>query len=239
EGVTASVSLDPPRATLEMHHHIATEKLQHVLSGAGPYRIAPFHGQSDHGGDYQDHHNAHRYKPVQGENKEHQQPSKGKYYCPMHCEGDKLYDRPGNCPVCGMNLEKVPGKAVPAGKYTCPMHPEVVSDKPGSCPICGMDLVPLAADDDDDATYRTLLRKFKVAVAFTVPIFILAMGEMVPGNPINDLISRQVSNWLQLILSLPVVFYSTWMFFERAWVSFRTMKLNMFSLIGLGATAAF
>ncbi len=239
EGVTASVSLDPPRATLEMHHHIATEKLQHALSAAGPYRIMPHHGQPHHDADHHHHYNEHSHELQQQGKKEHHQLAKGKYYCPMHCEGDKLYDRPGNCPVCGMNLEKVPEKAAPSGKYTCPMHPEVVSDKPGPCPICGMDLVPVSADGDDDATYRDLLTKFKVAVAFTIPIFILAMGEMVPGNPINDLLSRQVSNWLQLILSLPVVFYSTWMFFERAWVSFRTMKLNMFSLIGLGAAAAF
>lgn len=26
-------------------------------------------------------------------------------------------------------------------KYTCPMHPEIISDKPGKCPKCGMDLV--------------------------------------------------------------------------------------------------
>ncbi|MCW4468912.1 heavy metal translocating P-type ATPase [Flavobacterium sp. MFBS3-15] len=239
EGVTASVTLDPPTAIIQMHHHITTEELQHVLAGAGPYRIAPFDGQPHHGEVHKHHRNEHSHKPVQEEKKEHYQPAKGKYYCPMHCEGDKLYERPGNCPVCGMNLEKVPEKAVPEGKYTCPMHPEVVSDKPGSCPICGMDLVPLLADDDDDATYRDLLRKFKVAVAFTIPIFILAMGEMVPGNPINDLLSRQVSNWLQLILSLPVVFFATWMFFRRAWISFQTMKLNMFSLIGLGAAAAF
>lgn len=240
EGVTASVTLDPPTAILQMHHHITTEELQHVLEGAGPYRIAPFDGQPHRSEAHNHHHhNEHSHKPVQEEKKEHYQPEKGKYYCPMHCEGDKLYERPGNCPICGMNLEKVPEKAVPAGKYTCPMHPEVVSDKPGSCPICGMDLVPLLADDDDDATYRDLLRKFKVAVAFTIPIFLLAMGEMVSGNPINDLLSRQASNWTQLILSLPVVFYATWMFFRRAWISFRTMKLNIFSLIGLGAAAAF
>lgn len=224
EGVKAAISLEPPQAIIEMHHHIPTEKLQQALSSAGPYTIAPAGAEM--------HHN-HSHDKMQGKD------SGGKYYCPMHCEGDKLYDRPGNCPVCGMHLEKVPSLVAQTGNYTCPMHPEIVSDKPGSCPICGMDLVPVSPDGDDDRTYRDLLKKFKIAVAFTVPVFILAMGEMVPENPINDLLSRQVSNWIQFALSLPVVFYATWMFFERAWVSFRTLKLNMFSLIGLGSAAAF
>lgn len=164
--------------------------------------------------------------------------SAGKYYCPMHCEGDKLYDKPGSCPVCGMNLEKIPD-FTPKTQYTCPMHPEVVSDEPGSCPKCGMDLVPMMPKEEEDKTYANLRRKFWVAVAFTIPIFILSMGDMLPGKPISRVIGHNLSNWLQLLLSLPVVFYATWMFFERAWTSFKTWNLNMFSLIGLGAGAAY
>ena len=26
------------------------------------------------------------------------------YYCPMKCEGDKTYDKAGECPKCGMDL---------------------------------------------------------------------------------------------------------------------------------------
>ncbi|AQX05753.1 copper-transporting ATPase [Elizabethkingia meningoseptica] len=164
--------------------------------------------------------------------------SAGKYYCPMQCEGDKLYDHAGSCPVCGMNLEKIP-ELKKKVQYTCPMHPEVVQDEPGNCPICGMDLVPMEPTEEEDTTYKSLLKKFWIAVGFTVPVFVLAMGGMIPGNPISKVISPNANGWVQLALTIPVVFYAAWMFFERAWTSFKTWKLNMFSLIGLGAGAAF
>ncbi|MFU1856733.1 heavy metal translocating P-type ATPase [Sphingobacterium sp. NGMCC 1.201703] len=166
--------------------------------------------------------------------------SAGKYYCPMHCEGDKLYDQPGNCPVCGMNLERVP-ELNSNTQYSCPMHPEIVQDHPGSCPICGMDLVPIAggSDVEDDRTYKDLRMKLWLSILFTVPIFILSMGEMLPGNPIGKVVPPAWSGWIQLFLSLPVVFYTCWSFFQRGWLSFKTWRLNMFSLIALGAGAGF
>ncbi|MGN0020593.1 MAG: heavy metal translocating P-type ATPase [Sphingobacterium hotanense] len=162
----------------------------------------------------------------------------GKYYCPMMCEGDKVYDKFGSCPVCGMNLEKIPEMTVKV-EYTCPMHPEIVQDHPGNCPICGMDLVPNQVTEEEDQHYKDLLKKFWISVACTVPIFILSMGDMLPGQPISKIIPYHVNAWIQLILTIPVVFYTCWMFFERAWTSFKTWNLNMFSLIGLGAAAAF
>lgn len=163
----------------------------------------------------------------------------GKYYCPMHCEGDKLYDKAGDCPVCGMDLVPQASISVQNNEYTCPMHPEIKSDKPGACPICGMDLVPVAAESEENKSYQKLLKKFKISVAFTLPILILVMGEMIPHNPISKYLNVDFKNWIQFFLSLPVVFYACWMFFERAWNSFRTGNLNMFSLIGIGSGAAF
>jgi len=161
-----------------------------------------------------------------------------KYYCPMHCEGEKTYDEPGNCPVCGMDLVKQPEQKK-VSKYTCPMHPEIIRDEPGSCPICGMDLVPMEADaEEEDKGYKMLLRKFKIAVIFTLPIFIIGMSEMIPNNPLFRIMDLKYWNWVQLVLSIPVVFYATWMFFERAWRSIITWKLNMFTLIGIGAGVA-
>jgi Cu2+-exporting ATPase len=174
-----------------------------------------------------------------------------KYHCPMHCEGEKEYDEPGNCPVCGMNLVKDPTASTEhthnktasvdgAGKYTCPMHPEIIRDAPGSCPICGMDLVAMQPSaDEEEKTFKELSKKFKVAVGFTFLILIIAMSDMLPTNPLFSIMSQSKWNFIQLGLSLPVVFYSGWMFFERAWRSIVTWNLNMFTLIGIGTGIAF
>lgn len=230
-GIEATVTLDPPVAEVTMDKHVPVEKLQEKLSEAGNYIISTEPAkniQHVHHHEHPKHHNKHSYK-IEG----------GKYYCPMFCEGDKTYDKPGSCPVCGMNLEKAPDLAPKKKQYTCPMHPEIISDKPGACPVCGMDLVPLEPQEAEDETYKMLVKKFKIALLFTIPVFIIAMGEMIPGNPISKYVSHTVSNWIQFALSIPVVFYAAWMFFERAWVSFKTWRLNMFSLIGVGAAAAF
>ena len=161
-----------------------------------------------------------------------------KYYCPMHCEGEKTYNEPGNCPVCGMDLVKQPSQKK-VSTYTCPMHPEIIRNEAGSCPICGMDLVPMQADvGEEDKNYKILLRKFKIAIIFTAPIFIIGMSEMIPNNLLFDIMDLKYWNWVQLIFSIPVVFYATWIFFERAWRSIITRKLNMFTLIGIGAGVA-
>ncbi len=119
------------------------------------------------------------------------------------------------------------------------MHPEIVRDEPGACPICGMDLVAMGTNvEEDDKTYDSLLLKFKVAALFTVPIFLIAMSEMIPGNPLYKLMDLKYWNWVQFVLSIPVVFYATWMFFQRAWKSVITWNLNMFTLIGIGAGVA-
>ncbi|MET3535132.1 heavy metal translocating P-type ATPase [Chryseobacterium limigenitum] len=159
----------------------------------------------------------------------------GKYFCPMYCEGDKVYDSNVGCPVCGMDLVKYPEKKV--AKYTCPMHPEIIRDEPGDCPICGMDLVrmPDKEGEEEDETYNILKRKFIISLAFTIPVFILSMG----GMFINFPFSHQIQGIIELILTLPVLFYSGWFLMKRGWISFKTWNLNMFSLIVLGVAAAF
>jgi Cu2+-exporting ATPase len=249
EGVTdVQVDLPTGQAVIEMSAHIGLDKFQKAIDDAGGHYTISLPNGSGHGheghrrhehhhGDH--HHPAGDYKKVLKIEK-HEDTSKrgGVYYCPMHCEGDKTYDAPGSCPVCGMDLVRMPD-APRTVQYTCPMHPEIVRDGPGSCPICGMDLVPLEADEEEEnATYKALVRKFRIAVVFTLPIFLIAMSEMIPDNPLTRIMPWKYWNWVQMILSLPVVFYSTWMFFERAWRSVLTWRLNMFTLIGIGAGVA-
>ncbi|MHB1179752.1 MAG: heavy metal translocating P-type ATPase, partial [Daejeonella sp.] len=243
EGISAVVTLEPPQATINMQKHVSTEKLQEALSATGNYTIVM---SNQHHSDASNHHDVKSHETHQNPDPHHgtmvSKPlttnSGGKYYCPMHCEGDKTYDKPGNCPVCGMDLVQQPS-VKKATKYTCPMHPEIIRDEPGSCPICGMDLVPMDADaEEEDQTYSKLLRKFKIATVFTIPIFIISMSEMIPNNPLFKIMDLQYWNWVQFALSIPVVFYATWMFFERAWRSIATWKLNMFTLIGIGAGVA-
>ncbi|WP_422351518.1 heavy metal translocating P-type ATPase [Flagellimonas sp.] len=229
DGVTsAAVDLEKMEATIEMNRHIEINTFQRALEKErGNYSI---HLPGEH---------LHHSK------KDDKMKPKGKgtgtFYCPMHCEGDKTHDKAGDCPVCGMDLveEQSLKTSSVGGKWTCPMHPEVVKDEPGSCPICGMDLVPMEPDlSAEEKTYRKLLKKFWIAVAFTLPIFLIAMSEMVPNNPLYKLFGQKYWNWAQFILSIPVVFYATWMFFERAYRSIKTWNLNMFTLIGIGAGVA-
>ncbi|MBC7425880.1 MAG: HAD-IC family P-type ATPase, partial [Bacteroidia bacterium] len=225
DGITkVEVNLEHKSAVIEMEKHISLEILKSALEkDGGVYGIGLMDEKMES-------------MPLKSHISKPE--GNGKYYCPMHCEGDKMYDKEGSCPACGMDLVKQASTNVKT-QYTCPMHPQIVEDAPGSCPICGMDLVPMVPEDGEDKTYQKLLKKFKIAVAFTLPLLILVMGEMIPNNPINKLLNVDFKNWFQFALSLPVVFYCCWMFFKRAWVSFKTWNLNMFSLIGVGAGAAF
>ena len=125
-------------------------------------------------------------------------------------------------------------------EYTCPMHPEIVQIGPGSCPICGMALEPkeITLEDRPDPEYIDMKRRFWISAVLTIPVFILAMGEMIiPG--FHNFISASTSMWLQFIFSTPVVLWSGWPFFERAWASVKNVSPNMFTLIAIGTGAAY
>jgi Cu+-exporting ATPase len=128
--------------------------------------------------------------------------------------------------------------ATPAGAvYTCPMHPEVRQIGPGSCPICGMALEPeqVSLDQGPDAELIDMSRRFRIALALTVPVFAIEMSR---HFGLVHLVPSAWSNWLSLALSTPVVLWAGAPFFVRGFKSLLTRNLNMFTLIAMGTGVA-
>ncbi len=150
---------------------------------------------------------------------------------------------PGSCPKCGMALEPVgPAPLATEVEWTCPMHPEIVRSEPGTCPICGMALEPRDVSSDGDAVNPELLdmtRRFWLAVAFTIPLFVVSMGDLLPGEPISQMLSPRARTLLELALATPVCLWSAWPFYVRFAQSLKNRSLNMFTLIGLGVSVAY
>jgi Cu2+-exporting ATPase len=189
--ISAKVDLEKGEAVLEMETEIPIRKLQEAISNHGDRYTIYLPGT--------------RKKEVvkKAKAKVVDGSGNGGFYCPMRCEGDKTYNKSGDCPVCGMDLV------------------EMVTSNPS-----------------EDTSYKRLLRKFWIALAFTIPVFLIAMSDMLPGNPLPEIAPVALWNWVQFGLSIPVVFYATWMFFQRAYRSLIYRNLNMFTLIGIGASVA-
>jgi Cu+-exporting ATPase len=134
--------------------------------------------------------------------------------------------------------EKLPSAA---GKWTCPMHPEVVRDGPGDCPICGMALEPMAisAVPETNPELTDMSRRFWAALALTIPVFLLATGGMASGAGLHRLLSPRTGRWFELLLATPVCLWAAWPFHVRAARSVTSGNLNMFTLISLGVIVAY
>ncbi len=162
------------------------------------------------------------------------------YVCPMDAEVREDY--PGACPKCGMALEpSLPLAPATRIEYTCPMHPQIVRSGPGSCPICGMALEPrtVIAEEPENPELVSMTRRFWTSVALTIPVLLLGMSDMIPGQPLQRLLTTRSMGWMELALATPVVLWGGWPFFERGWASIVNRSLNMFTLIALGTGTAF
>jgi P-type Cu+ transporter len=146
-----------------------------------------------------------------------------------------------------------PPAAVPAGRfdtvpagysgpvYTCPMHPEVRQTKPGSCPICGMGLElesAAMAEEGPNLELVDFTRRFWVGAILTLPLLVLTMGPYLGISEVRSILGERGTLWLELALGTPVVVWSGRPLLVRGWVSFQTLRLNMFSLIAMGIMAA-
>ncbi len=185
------VDLELEEATIEMSSDISVEIFKDVLLKAGlEYKIF----------------NSNEVKRIKKKKKSSKNsPKEGVFYCPMHCEGDKTYDRFGDCPVCGM------------------------------------DLVPMnaAMEEEENKPNNALKKKLVISSVLALVVFVVSMSEMIPNNPLMHLFSHEVGNWIQFILTLPIVFYTCWIFYVRAWKSIKSWNLNMFTLIGIGTGVSF
>jgi Cu+-exporting ATPase len=162
------------------------------------------------------------------------------YICPMCPEVRSL--RPGPCPKCGMALEpSLELSLLQRTDWTCPMDPEVVQDKPGNCPKCGMALEPrtVTLEEEENPELTDMRRRFRVSLALTIPVVLIAMGDHIPGHPLEKIASRDFRGWLELVFATPVVLWAGWPFFERFRISIVNRSPNMFTLIGLGVGVSY
>jgi len=120
------------------------------------------------------------------------------------------------------------------------MHPQVRQERPGACPVCGMSLEPAAPALEEAAApeLADMTRRFWVGVGFGVPLAALAMlGHWAP-RLIGTWGAPRALGWIEFALAMPVVMWAGAPIFARAWNSVAALSFNMFTLIGLGTTAA-
>jgi Cu+-exporting ATPase len=91
----------------------------------------------------------------------------------------------------------------------------------------------------EDPEYRDMRKRFVVAVALALPLLFVAMGDMLPGRPVSRLLGEAWRPLAELVLATPICLWAGWPFFERAWTSLKSGRLNMFTLIGLGVAVAY
>src|SRR5215472_3659436 len=171
------------------------------------------------------------------------------YFCHQHCL-EKFQQDPsrylaGNLATATslpiLIESRKSGSPATASEYTCPMHPEIVRPAPGSCPICGMALEPrqVTLEEPQNPELRDMSRRFWISLVLSSILLLIAMSDLLPGRPLERLISPATLGWIQVILAAPVTLWGGWPFFERGWQSIATRRLNMFTLIAVGIGVAF
>ncbi len=165
------------------------------------------------------------------------------YFCSTHCvqkfrENPESFLKPKPEPPAATDKKSPQDTQI----YTCPMHPEIEQMGPGSCPICGMALevknITLGSETENHEL-KDMTRRFWISAILTVPVFLIGMSEMIPGQPLQHTVSPRILSWIQLLLTCPVVLWGGYPFFVRGWASIRNRSANMFTLIALGTGAAF
>jgi len=159
------------------------------------------------------------------------------HFCSSSC-ASKFKDDPQRylAPIENRPTQEAPKGAI----YTCPMHPDIQQVGPGSCPKCGMALEPMDASvEQDDAELKDMTRRFLISAVFTIPVLFIAMGNLLPGQPVDKIMGHATARWGEFLLATPVILYCAWPFFVRAVQSVKNMSPNMFTLVGMGVGVAY
>ncbi|MCE8000659.1 MAG: cadmium-translocating P-type ATPase [Rhodobiaceae bacterium] len=154
--------------------------------------------------------------------------------------GQSAHHHSGANDILGADYDTVPLE-YDGVVYTCPMHAQVRQAHPGSCPICGMGLELENAAMEEDGPNPELVdftRRFWVGAVLTLPLLVFTMGPYVGFPEVREIFGERTTLWIELVLGTPVVWWCGWPFMVRGWNSFKTLNLNMFSLISMGVSAA-
>ena len=161
------------------------------------------------------------------------------WFCSAGCRGKFLADPSRYVTAHGEapgSPQAAPEAVAQGTVYTCPMHPEIRQDHPGNCPKCGMSLEPVlpALDEAENPELVDFQRRFWWTLPLTVVVTLLAMF----GHRLGWF-DMATQSWIELVLSLPIVLWAGWPFFQRGVQSVIHRSPNMWTLIGLGTGAAF
>lgn len=163
------------------------------------------------------------------------------YFCSKHCLNTFQLGKDSLLNGTNTNHEEKSAHDSTSRRYSCPMHPDVISDKPGNCPKCGMSLEAIVESNliDETSELRYMKKRFWVCLFLTVPVFLIAMAEMLHLPALHHLLSDASFAWIEFLLSTPVVIWGAWSFYKRGWQSLLSGKLNMFTLISMGVGVAY
>ncbi len=162
------------------------------------------------------------------------------YFCATRCL-DRFRANPERFLQAAKSRTPNPQPETSSAIYTCPMDPEIRQKGPGACPKCGMALEPelIQADEAENPELTDMSRRLRASVCLTIPVFLIAMSEGMPGMSGRNIVGTPVLRWVQFILTTPVVLWCGWPFFQRGWASIVNRSPNMFTLISIGTGAAY
>ncbi len=160
------------------------------------------------------------------------------FFCNPKCK--TKFDAEPNTYLSKLEPEKL-SSADSEKIYVCPMHPEVRQIGPGNCPICGMALEPDEASliEEENPELVDFTQRLKISIPLAIPLLLLAMSDIIPGQPVQHALPSWLNAAIQFVLATPVVLWAGWPFFKRGWASVKSGNFNMFTLIALGTSVAY